>query len=181
MQVNQASLQDPETFRDLYNHTQLIIFRFIYGLHGGPAEEVEDLTCDTFLRAWKARSGFKGNHHQALCWLFTIARHIVIDEHRRKKYQWERNNLSLDSENIKEAWISTHQTPEEETATSEQFTELWQRLQKLPDDKREILVLRYMVGWQVKQIAEYIHKEENTVSVIIKRCLEEIIINWTTE
>jgi RNA polymerase sigma-70 factor (ECF subfamily) len=181
MQVTQVSLQDPETFRDLYNQTQLIIFRFIYGLHGGPSEEVEDLTCDTFLRAWNARLRFRGSNHQALCWLFTIARHIVIDEHRRKKYQWEKNHLSLDSENIKEAWISTHQTPEEQTATSEQFTVLWELLQRLPDDKREILVLRYMVGWQVKEIAEYIHKEENTVSVMIKRCLEQIRRDWPTE
>jgi RNA polymerase sigma-70 factor, ECF subfamily len=181
MQANQAALQDPETFRDLYKQTQLIIFRFIYGLHGGPTEEVEDLTCDTFLRAWKARYRFKGNNHEALCWLFTIARHIVIDEHRRKKYQWESNNLSIDSENINEAWISTHETPEDKTAAGDQFAVLWELLQKLPDDKREILVLRYLIGWKVKQIAEYIDKEENTVSVMIKRCLEQIRRDWPAE
>jgi RNA polymerase sigma-70 factor (ECF subfamily) len=181
MQVDQLTLQDPESFRDLYNHTQLNIFRFIYGLHGGPAEEVEDLTCDTFLRAWKARLRFKGNKQEALCWLLTIARHLVIDEHRRKKYQWERNSLSIDSENFKEAWISTNESPEEKTAAVEQFATLWEVLQKLPDDKREVLVLRYMIGWQVKQIAEYMHKEENTVSVMIRRCLEKIRRDWPAE
>jgi RNA polymerase sigma-70 factor (ECF subfamily) len=181
MQANQVSLQDPEVFRELYDHTQLIIFRFIFGLHGGPIEEVEDLTCDTFLRAWKARHRFRGSKHDALCWLFTIARHIVIDEHRRKRYQWDRNNISLDRDDFKEAWISTNDTPEDRFSAIEQFAILWDLLQKLPDNKREILVLRYMIGWQVKQIAEFIHKEENTVSVMIRRCLNQIRQDWPAE
>jgi DNA-directed RNA polymerase specialized sigma24 family protein len=32
-----------------------------YGLTGGPLEEVEDLTADTFARAWKARHTFGGD------------------------------------------------------------------------------------------------------------------------
>jgi RNA polymerase sigma-70 factor (ECF subfamily) len=181
MQANQASLQDPEKFRDFYNRTQLIIFRFIFGLHGGPIEEVEDLTCDTFLRAWNGRDRFKGNDHDALCWLFTIARHLVIDKFRRKKIHLDSNALSLDSDQFNEVWISTHDTPEEQTALREQIAMLWQVVQNLPDDKRELLVLRYMVGWQVKQIAEYVHKEENTVSVIIRRCLEQIRQDWPSD
>jgi RNA polymerase sigma-70 factor (ECF subfamily) len=181
MRANQASLQDPETFRDLYNRTQLIIFRFIYGLHGGPIEEVEDLTCDTYLHAWKGRERFKGNDHDALCWLFTIARHVVIDEHRRRKIHLESKTLSLESERLIEASPSTHGTPEEQTSNREQFAILWQAVQDLPDDKRELLILRYMIGWQVKQIAEYVHKEENTVSVTIRRCLEQIRRDWPVD
>jgi RNA polymerase sigma-70 factor (ECF subfamily) len=181
MHANQALLQDPESFRDLYDRTHIIIFRFIYGLHGGPIEEVEDLTCDTFLHAWKGRDRFTGSEHDALCWLFTIARHLVIDDHRKRKKHLESKTLSLESDQFKETWISTHDTPEEQTVIREQLTTLWQLLQNLPDDKRELLVLRYMIGWQVKQIANYIKKEENTISVTIRRCLEQIRRDWPVD
>jgi RNA polymerase sigma-70 factor (ECF subfamily) len=181
MRASQPPLQDPEAFSNLYTTTQIIIFRFIYGMHGGPVEEVEDLTCDTFMRAWKGRERFFGDDHEALCWLFTIARHLVIDAHRRRKTHLDNTDVLLDDASIDAIYISSQVTPEEQAASREQFKRLWQVLQNLPDDKREMLVLRYMLGWKVKQIAEYLQKEENTVSVNIRRCLEQIRQGWSVD
>lgn len=178
MRASQPPLQDPETFSNLFARAQIIIFRFIYGMHGGPVEEVEDLTCDTFMRAWKGRGRFFGDDHEALCWLFTIARHLVIDAHRRRKAHPDNSNMILDDTSFDVINISSQVTPEEQATSHEQFKHLWQVLQNLPDDKREMLVLRYMLGWKVKQIAEYMQKEENTISVYIRRCLEQIRHDW---
>jgi hypothetical protein len=41
MQPSRLPLQDTESFSDLFSRTQIIVFRFIYGLLGGPLEEVE--------------------------------------------------------------------------------------------------------------------------------------------
>jgi RNA polymerase sigma-70 factor (ECF subfamily) len=181
MRASQPPLQDPETFSNLYARTQIIIFRFIYGMYGGPIEEVEDLTCDTFIRAWKGRDRFWGDDHDALCWLFTIARHLVIDAHRRQRAHPDDNSLELDDININAMFSSTQITPEEYTSRKEQFKHLWHILQNLSDDKREVMVLRYMLGWKVNQISKYLDKEENTISVYIRRCLEEIRHNWTLD
>ncbi len=178
MQASQSPLHDPEDFSDLYTRTQGIIFRYIYGMLGGPIEEVEDLTCDTFLRAWKGRKRFWGGDHDALCWLFTIARHLVIDAHRRRKNGVTDNQLNWEDMNIEELVVSTSASPEEQAADREQFKHLWIVLQELPDEKREVLLLRYMLGWKVKEIAGYLDKEENTVSVYIQRCLEQIRQAW---
>jgi RNA polymerase sigma-70 factor, ECF subfamily len=178
MRATQPPLQDPEAFSNLYTHSQIIIFRFIYGMHGGPVEEVEDLTCDTFMRAWKGRGRFFGDDHEALCWLFTIARHLVIDAHRRRKSHPDDNQGLLDDSSLDALYRSSQLTPEEHAANREQFTHLWHILQNLSDDKREMLVLRYMLGWKVKQIADYLQKEENTISVNIRRCLEQIRHAW---
>jgi RNA polymerase sigma-70 factor, ECF subfamily len=174
MQVYQSPLQDTDNFSQLYDHTQIIIFRFIYGLHGGPLEEVEDLTCETFLRAWKARSRFRGDEHDAICWLFTIARRLVIDVHRHKKVSQEDLLLRLDDSNFEFRTLSASKTPEELAVIHDQFNHLWRILHELSYEKRELLVLRYMLGWKVKEIAEYLKMEENTTSVYIKRCLELI-------
>ena len=181
MRASQPPLQDPEAFSNLYTTTQIIIFRFIYGMHGGPIEEVEDLTCDTYMRAWKGRGRFFGGDHEALCWLFTIARHLVIDAHRRRKTHPDNTNVLLDDTSIDASYTSSQVTPEEQAASREQLKHLWLVLQNLPDDKREMLVLRYMLGWKVKQIAEYLQKEENTVSVYLRRCLEQIRQSWSVD
>ncbi len=181
MLASQPPLQDAEAFGDLFSRTQIIVFRFIYGLHGGPLEEVEDLACETYMRAWKARTRFHGNEKDALSWLFTIARHLVIDEHRRAKRHSEGNTATIDDQNLDAMFEDLQATPEEQTAKREQFEHLWLKLRDLSDDKREMLVLRYILGWQVKQIAEYLKMEENTVTVNIRRTLEKIRQAWTLE
>src|SRR4030066_2190557 len=114
MLASRPPLQDTESFSELFSRTQIIVFRFIYGLHGGPPEEVEDLTCDTYLRAWKGWNRFSGDDHDALCWLFTIARHLVIDAHRRKKSHLDYSSERLDDTNLEAMFLSTQQTPEEQ-------------------------------------------------------------------
>jgi RNA polymerase sigma-70 factor (ECF subfamily) len=181
MHAISLSLQEPEAFTSLYNHTQLTVFRFIYGLHGGPVEEVEDIACDTYLRAWNKRSSFSGDEHDALCWLFTIARRLVIDVHRHRKARHYQIEISLDESDFEMSSPNITDTPEVQAVSHEQFTQLWKILQNLPADKRELLVLRYMLGWKVKDIADYLRKEENTVSVYIKRSLEQVRSEWPLE
>jgi RNA polymerase sigma-70 factor (ECF subfamily) len=181
MRASKPPLQDPEAFSQLYARSQLIIFRYIYGCHGGPIEEVEDITCDVYMRAWKSRDRFWGDDHDALCWLFTIAHRLVIDAHRRMQVHPEAAGLSLEDAAGEWLVVSAETTPEEQVSSREQFKHLWRILHDLPDDKREVVVLRYMLGWKVKEIAQYLHKEENTVSVYIRRCLEQIRENWTLD
>jgi RNA polymerase sigma-70 factor (ECF subfamily) len=181
MRAYQPPLRDPEAFSNLYNRSHVIIFRFIYGLHGGPVEEVEDLTCDTFLRAWRGRIRFVGDDHDALCWLFTIARRLVIDAHRHRRSGSGEPAVLLDADWLETMIPHPQETLEEQAASRDQLKHLWQIMQGLPDEKREMLVLRYMLDWKVKDIASYLRKEENTVSVSIKRCLEQIRHDWFFE
>jgi RNA polymerase sigma-70 factor (ECF subfamily) len=178
MPASRPPLLDKESFSSLYSRTHLIIFRFIYGIHGGPIEEVEDITCETFLRAWKGRIRFSGDDQDALRWLFTIARHLVIDIHRKKKTHLDETIDRLDEIDFDSDLLPTKHTPEEITVNNEQYAKLWSLLQNLNIEKREMLVLRYLVGWQVKQIAEYLDMEENTVSVYIHRSLDQIRLDW---
>ncbi len=96
MPGDSAPLQDRQSFENLYSHVHLVVFHYIYGLYGGPVEEVEDLTADTFFRAWKARERFTGDENAALGWLLQIARNRVIDALRREHVR--RNQASLEQE-----------------------------------------------------------------------------------
>jgi RNA polymerase sigma-70 factor (ECF subfamily) len=170
-----VSLWDAESFQQFYERLNLMVFRFIYGLHGGPTEDVEDLTAETFARAWKSRRRFQGNEQAAKGWLLKIARNLVIDTHRRQKTRGY-------PQDIEEHIVpSDNPNPEEQAQMREQIKVLWSLLHTLPDQQREILVLRYMLGWRVKDISVHLAMKENTVSVYIRRAIKRLRADWPTE
>jgi RNA polymerase sigma-70 factor (ECF subfamily) len=163
---------DADSFTNLYETTHLFVFRYVYGLSGGPAQEAEDLTAETYARAWKTSSHFHGNERAALGWLLSIARNLAIDLSRRRKVRRVDEDVPI------ELLIDPHLTPEADVNTREQVEILWRMLDALSEDIREILVLRYMLGWQVKQIAEHLGMAENTISVTIRRALKNLQRDW---
>ncbi len=58
---------------------------------------------------------------------------------------------------------------------------LWVRLGSIPGPAREMLVLRYLVGWKVNQIAAHLDIPENTVSVTMQRALDKLRAAWQPE
>ncbi len=172
MKGQHAPLQDAHSFHRLYEHTHLIVYRYIYGSLGGPAQEVEDLTAETFMRAWKARQSFEGDEQAAVGWLLQIAHNLVIDNYRRKKTH------GIDQE-LEETQISTPQAgPEERLLTREQVIILQQLMQDLTQEQREMIVLRYILDWPVNRIADHLGMLENTVSVNLRRILQRLRENW---
>jgi RNA polymerase sigma-70 factor, ECF subfamily len=173
MQIFQRHHQSPVAtatgFRDMYERKRLPVFRYIFGLTGGPQDLVEDLTADTFLRAWKARHRFEGDMDAATGWLIRIAKRLVIDDYRRTVQATR--NLSAE--------VPTDPSPEQAAISEEQRTFLFSLLTDLPEDQREILVLRYMLGWRVNEVALHLDMTENNVSVTIHRTLSRLREKWT--
>ncbi len=184
MGEKRAPLQESEAFSLLYQSTYLIVFRFIYGLLNGPQEEVEDLTAETFMRAWRTRHRFQGDQQAALSWLFRIARNLVIDQYRRDRShpQVSYANPDLDfmsCASTAEAGSGVKpQAVEDQVCLKEQLSILMALLQSLPTDQRELIVLRYIVDWPVKQIAQHLEMKENTVSVYLRRILKQLKTQW---
>ncbi len=183
MHSNPAPLQDTQFFENFYEHTHLIVFRFIFGLHGGPIEDVEDLTADTFMRAWKARHRFSGDDRAALGWLLQIARNLVIDAHRRTKVRADLIQLEDQPETEDQGPVVSDYTPdlEEQVFQGQQIIVLEALLLDLPVEQREMVLLRYMLGWQVKEIANHLGLLENTVSVSLRRAIQRMRQKWPKE
>jgi RNA polymerase sigma-70 factor (ECF subfamily) len=167
-----APLSTAEAFGNLFERAHLLVYRYLYGLRGGPAEEVEDLTAETFMRGWNARERFEGDDEAAVGWLLQIARRLSIDTYRRQKARGVTENLE---------WVvaaAPDAGPEEVALASEQHRTLWALLNDLPLEQREMLVLRYLLGWRVNRVAEHLGLAENTVSVAIRRTLTRLQRAW---
>ena len=169
------SLSDKTEFSHLFSSCQVQVYRYLYGMIGGPLDEVEDLTAETFSRAWMARHRFNGSRADARGWLLTIARNLAFDRHRRQKA----SGVELPIEQLPA--LAGGSTPEEEHLQEEQRENLWRLLQKLPAETKEILVLRYILEWRVVEIAAHLEKKENTISMNIHRALKRLQQLFTEE
>ena len=164
-----SSIASPASFRVLYELNRLPVFRYIYALTAGSQEDAEDLTAETFLRAWKARHQFEGEMDSAIGWLIGIAKRLVIDDYRRTVRATR--NLSTD--------LNSESTPEQSAIQDEQQTFLFRLVADLPDESREMIVLRYLLGWRVQDIARHLGASENKVSVSLHRTLSRLREKWT--
>ena len=158
-------IASPAVFSQLYERTRLPVFRYIYGLTGGPQDDVENLTAETFISAWKARQFFDGDADAAVGWLIRIAKRLVIDDYHRRMVRMT-HSLPADP------------SPESNTIEAEQRRILHALLAEMPDEQREILTLRYMLGWRIGDIVNYLGITENNISVILHSTLAKLHKQW---
>ncbi len=172
MKGQNTPLRDASAFHRLYERAHVIVYRYIYASLGGPSQEVEDLTAETFMRAWKARQRFEGDEEAAVGWLLQISRNLLIDNYRRKKAH------GID-EQLEETQITVPQAgPEERLLIREQVHILQGLMRDLTEEQRDMIVLRYVLEWPVNRIAKHMGMLENTVSVNLRRILQRLRENW---
>lgn len=172
LQADTPPYHSQAAFELLYRQTYAQVFRYLYGFSGGSLRDAEDLTAETYLRAWRSRDSFKGDSRNAINWLLRIARNLTIDEHRRVKPPV---TDMVDPDLM--AGSDCH-SPENAFEHKADRQVLREQLKNLPFEAREVLILRYTLGWPVKQIGAYLEKTENNISVIIHRSLATLQRGW---
>lgn len=164
-------LQNAREFSSFYEHAHLNVFRYVMTLSSGDQLESEDITADAFMRAWDRRESFSGNEDEAVRWVITIARNVLIDRHRSKTHE----PIPIELDDSLEDTLSGDSTDIEDLLISEeQLQNVLDVIYQLPFRQREILTLRYMLGWRVQVIAAHLNLSENAVSVDLRRALKKI-------
>lgn len=123
-------------------------------------EKAIDVVADTFLRTWNyLREGNRIENEQSF--LFTTARHLIIDEYRKKKC------VSLDL--LTSSGFEISNDHGKDICTTLDQALLVQELYKLPKSYSTIMVMRYVDDYSVRDISKLIQNSENNVSVKIHR------------
>jgi RNA polymerase sigma factor (sigma-70 family) len=121
------------------------VYRFALRMTGN-RQEAEDLTQETFLRAWRRR-GHLRDPDAARVWLFTIARNLWNDRLRSKGRQ------PLHSEPLPEDHQSTVVPPDREFMVREDLGRVLEAIESLPARQREVLHLRVWEELSLSEIA----------------------------
>lgn len=144
----------------LINHHKLRIFNFINS-KVNDRETAEDLFQDTFIKVIKTLKNGKYNEEgKFLPWVMRIAHNLVIDFFRKeKRIPTVENNDDYDVFQF----ISNHDVNVENTIIQEQIMQDLQKLiYELPEDQKEVLIMRLYRDMSFKEIAENTHVSINT-------------------
>lgn len=132
------------------------------------APESEDLTQEVFIRAWKNIHKYKITGAPFVTWLIAIARNMVADHFRSKK---KLNTVPLEEEQF----VGTGEAnPQDLTELRLEREHLRELIGKLKGEKQQVIIMRFIVGMEYREIARLLKKREGAVRVIQFRALKEL-------
>jgi RNA polymerase sigma-70 factor (ECF subfamily) len=163
-----GSLAEPADFEVFYHQEFPRIYNY-FRFRVGNNALAEDLTSETFKKAWRNRGRYRKDLAAFSTWIFTIARRVFVD-HLRK----ERSNVSLDELRN----VPTDETTEDVIQKRADFARLTILLSQLAERDRELVALRYGAGLTNRSIAGLTGLSESNVGVILHRAVQMLRTEW---
>jgi RNA polymerase sigma-70 factor, ECF subfamily len=127
--------------------------------------DIEDLVQEVFIRAIKGFDTYQSKS-SVKTWLLSIARNVGIDEIRKRKRNRIKNIFGLTSNELKD-----EVTPEVILRLNEINRSLYQVIQSLKSNYRDVIILRAMKELSVSETAEILNWNENKVRITYHRAL----------
>lgn len=154
-----AIVGDEVRFRDWYDATMPRVYRYLAARCAGDQDLVEELTQQTFFQAIRHRHRFDGRS-DVVTWLIAIARSRLVDHHRRHVREARRQDRLVHRE------PGTEDTP---WRAAEARHAVEAALAQLPVDQRMVLLLRFLDGMSVREVAATIGRSEKAAESLIAR------------
>lgn len=147
------------------------IFRYIR-LRTSNKEQALDLTQEVFVRVWQSyiSKGQTLEYEKAL--LYKIARNLLINSYERDVV-----HTSLDA--LAEASGFEVADTAQDTLRDARGFELHRKLEALSPEDADLIRLRHLEGFSVKEIAVMYDVSENTLSVRLHRALAKLEAQYT--
>jgi RNA polymerase sigma-70 factor, ECF subfamily len=174
----EAARRDPRQFEALYRKYVAQVYSFaLYELRNTHA--AEDVTARVFTNALAGLPGFRerdaappdGDAHEApssfRLWLFQIARNAIANE---KRTQRRRPQAPIEA-------AMNHPAPDDpqaEVIRRDELATAWRAMNELPEERRQALVLRYVLEMTPAQIGSVMNRSEGAVRVLIHRALRAV-------
>jgi RNA polymerase sigma-70 factor, ECF subfamily len=150
------------------------IFRF-HLLSIRDRDVAQSLTQDTFLRAWNARSTFRGDCAIST-WLMRIALNLVRDHTRTDRFRfWKRvSETAVDISDISSHVPHRDSSLESRLIANEQLTLVWESVAQLSERQRNVFLLRFLDELELSEIATITGLPVSTVKTHLYRALATI-------
>jgi RNA polymerase sigma-70 factor, ECF subfamily len=138
----------------------------------------EELLQEVLLRVVRARNRYQRSA-KFTTWVYTIARNLCVDESRRARF---RDHVSLEAPRHGDlAERSLHQTMTADQIPTDVLAEgprirrrLAAAIDRLPEDQREVFLMRQLAGLSFREIGRSVGAPENTVKSRMRYALEKL-------
>jgi RNA polymerase sigma-70 factor (ECF subfamily) len=155
---------DPEAYRVVVERYERRIYYVVYGMVRNP-EDARDIAQDAFVKAFQNLHRFR-LESKFYTWICRIAMNLSIDHLRKRKH---RNHAEFDdmrggSDGAQVVRLhSKRDDPSENVSRRRMFKTIMDAVDDLPDDQRQVLVLRELEDMPYKEISEILGIPEGTV------------------
>ncbi len=167
---------DREAFAELLRRYETQIFNFSLR-YLRSADLAEDVTQDTFMRIVQRAAEFK-HESRFSTWLYTIARNLCVDQLRKQRH---RRHPSLEQSDehgraLEERLPDSRPdgSTERSAVAHEIRAQVVLAVEDLPEDQREVFLLRHVGDVSFKDIATITGVGENTVKSRMRYALERL-------
>lgn len=163
--IQRAKKGDATAFAEIYDRHQPAIYRYIFYRVGTDAI-AEDLTSEVFVRMVESIDSFTYRGRPLLSWLYTIARNLVNDHHRRGGRATE---VPLD-----EMLVAKSPDPEGVADLALNQERLASALEQLTEDQRQVIVLKFLEELDNRTVAQIMNKSYGAVKALQHRGLASL-------
>jgi RNA polymerase sigma-70 factor (ECF subfamily) len=166
----EAARRDHGAFDALYRKYVAQVYSFALYETRDP-HAAEDLTEQVFLKALHGLPRFReqgdADASTFRVWLFRIARNALSNERRRVR----RHPTSPLDDALA---VSATDDPADEVATRDLVARAWVAIERLPDDRRQALTLRFVEEMSAREIGLIMGRSEGAVRVLVHRALRTV-------
>ena len=155
---------DKEAFGQLYETYVQRIYNYVYYRTGSVAD-AEDLTARIFERAMQHIGNYQDKGVPFSAWLYRIAHNMVANWHRDRS---RRQVFSLEDF---AQWHTSEDGPEFKTERGEEREILLEAVRRLPADRQELLLLKFMEQLPNAEIGQIMGRSEGAIKSLYHRTL----------
>ncbi|MEJ2012219.1 MAG: sigma-70 family RNA polymerase sigma factor [Anaerolineales bacterium] len=159
--------EDMDAFGELYERHVRRIYNYIY-YRTGNHHDAEDLTARVFQRALRHVASFEDKGVPFTAWLYRIAHNLVANWHRDRS---RRPVVPLDR-NVAVSEVGEH--PETEAIAGEERIQLMNAVRALPDDRQQLLILKFVERMSNAEIGEVMGRTEGAIKSLYHRTLSTL-------
>ncbi len=170
-----AARADPRAFAPLYRAYVGPIYRYHYA-HVRTTQDAEDLTAATFGAALASLGRYR-EQDRFSAWLFTIARHALIDFQRRQRrlgLLTAPRGGDVEGQTPLDTLVDGAPTPEGAAIRADEAARLHRLLADLPADQREAVTLRYFGELRPAEIGAVLERGDGAVRTLLHRALARL-------
>jgi len=156
-----------EAFGLLYDRNQARIFRYLW-MRLNDRKQAEDLTGEVFTRMLAALPKYQDRELPFQAWLYRIAHNLLIDHYRNKG-----SNPGVPLDEVKDM-LMTENDPVKSVEDKLTVQEVQRALERLDPAQKSVIVLRFLVGLPIKEVALILNRTIPAVKALQYRGLQEM-------
>ena len=165
--ISLATAGNPDAFGALYEKYIDQIYNYIY-YRTSDGKDAEDLCSRVFIRALHHIDRYEDRGYPFSAWLYRIAHNLVVNWYR-------------DRERKDEISLNDHYPPpaldgnvEERIEKDDEKDALLRVIAGLPEDRRELLILKHVEGLTNAEIGQIMDRTEGAIKALYHRTLESL-------